>query len=284
MEVTLILAVVSVFYASGFLRLEGSLPGTCAPQPTRALAMAGAVLVAQVCLASPLADLSHHLVSAHMTQHILLMLIAAPLFVWARPKAYLLGVLPPRMRMHASQLGDRVGRLQFIDSLTKPAFRWVLFCGVIYLWHVPPVYRCAMNGALRHGLMNLSFLGAALLFWSVILEPVARRRLDYASCALYVFSAALVTGFPGALIAFARQPLYLDEFHGAMPFGLTALADQQLAGLIMWIPMDLILFAVALALMAAALNRNGRVARTAESTGAVSQVHPPLDVENAHRV
>jgi cytochrome c oxidase assembly factor CtaG len=218
-----------------------------------------------------------------MTQHLLLMLIAAPLFVWARPMAYMLGVLPPRMRLHASQLGDRIGRLQVIDSLTRTAFRWVLFCGVIFLWHVPAVYRWAMNGVLRHGLMNLSFLGAGLLFWSVVLEPVGRRRLDYASCALYVFSAAMVTGLPGALIAFARQPLYLDEFHRATPFGLTALTDQQLAGLIMWIPMDLILFAVALALMAAALNRKGRVERTVEGTGVASQELPSPDLESAHR-
>ena len=284
MAVTLILAVVSVFYASGFIRLEGRLPGTCAPQPTRALAMAGAILVAQVCLASPLADLSHHLVSAHMTQHILLMLIAAPLFVWARPIAYLLGVLPPRMRTHASQLSHRIGSLRFTDSLTRPASSWAIFCGVIFLWHVPPVYRWAMNGALRHGLMNLSFLGTGLLFWSVILEPVGRRRLDYASCALYVFSAALVTALPGALVTFARQPLYLTDLHGPIPFGLSALADQQLAGLIMWIPMDLILFAVALALMAAALNRNGRAEPTAKSTAVARQVHPSLEVENAHRV
>ena len=271
MAVTLILAIVSLFYARGFIRLEGRLPSTRAPQPSRALAMAGAILVAEVCLASRLADFSHHLLSAHMTQHILLMLIAAPLFVWARPMAYLLGVLPPRIRLHASKLGDGIGSLRFTDSLTTPEFSWAIFCGAIFLWHVPPIYRWAMNGALRHGLMSLSFLGAALLFWSVILEPVARRRLDYASCALYVFSAALVTGLPGALIAFARQPLYLDEFHGPMPFGLTALADQQLAGLIMWIPMDLILFAVALTLMAAALNRSGRLERTVEGTGVASQ-------------
>jgi putative membrane protein len=282
--VTLILAVVSVFYASGFIRLEGRLPDTCAPQPTRALAMAGAILVVLVCLASPLADLSHHLASAHMTQHILLMLIAAPLFVWARPITYLLGVLPPQMRLHASHVRDRVGSLQFTGFLPTPAFSWAIFCGAIFLWHVPAVYRWAMSGALRHGLMSLSCLGAGFPFWSVVLAPVARRRLDYGSCALYVFSAALVTGLPGALITFARRPLYLVDYQGAIPFGLSALADQQLAGLIMWIPMDLILFAVALALMAAALNRNGRVERTAESTAAVSLVHPPLDVENAHRV
>lgn len=282
MAVTLILAVVSVFYASGFTRLEGRLPGTCTPQPTRALAMGGAILVAEISLASHLARLSHHLLSAHMTQHILLMLIAAPFFVWARPIAYLLGVLPPRMRMHLTQLCNRLGGFRLTESMTRPAFSWAMFCGMVLLWHIPAVYRWAMRAELRHWLMTLSFLGAGLLFWSVVMRPVERRSLDYASCALYVLSAALLTGLPGALIAFARRPLYLGEFHGPMPFGLTALADQQLAGLIMWIPMDLILFAVALALMAAALNRNGRVERSPESITAVS-VHPPLDVENAHR-
>ena len=158
-----------------------------------------------------------------------------------------------------------------------------MFCGMVFLWHIPAVYRWAMHGELRHWLMTLGFLGAGLLFWSVVMRPVERRRLDYASCALYVLSAALLTGLPGALITFARRPLYLAEFHGPMPFGLTALADQQLAGLIMWIPMDLILFVVALALMAAALSRNGRVDRSPEGITVEGDVHPPPDVENAHR-
>jgi cytochrome c oxidase assembly factor CtaG len=170
------------------------------------------------------------------------------------------------MRMRASQLSDRIGSLRFADFLTRPALSWAIFCGVIFLWHAPPVYRWAMNEAARHGLMNVSFLGAGLLFWTVILEPVGHRRVAYASCSLYVFSAALVTGLPGAVISFARQPLYIDDSQGPTPFGLTALADQQLAGLIMWIPMDLILFAVALALMAAALDLNGRVNPVAKSS------------------
>jgi cytochrome c oxidase assembly factor CtaG len=107
--------------------------------------------------------------------------------------------------------------------------------------------------------MHLSFLGSGLLFWSVVLEPAGRRRLNYAGSALYVFSAALITGLPGALIAFAQRAIYVAESRTPIPFGLTVLADQQLAGLLMWIPMDLVLFGVALALFAAALGGTDRV-------------------------
>jgi hypothetical protein len=101
--------------------------------------------------------------------------------------------------------------------------------------------------------MHLSFLGSALLFWSVVLDPDDKRRLSHCACALFVLSAALVTGLPGALICFARQPLYMLTPNDSIHDGLTVLADQQLAGLIMWIPMDLFLFGVAMALFAAAL-------------------------------
>jgi cytochrome c oxidase assembly factor CtaG len=244
LAITLILALISFAYLRGFLRHTRPL----APL----IAMAGAVGVVEVALASPLAGLSHHLMAAHMLQHVLLMLFAAPLLVWARPVPYLLHSLPLPMRRRVTLLGNRLGARRLMRSLTAPALAWVLFCGAVLVWHIPALYHRAMERPSCHWLMEANFLGAALLFWLAVLEPAPRHRLSYASGSLYVFSAALLTGLPGALIAFARQPLYVDAVHAPAPFGFTALADQQLAGLIMWIPMDLILFAVALALMAAA--------------------------------
>jgi len=227
----------------------------------RVVAMAAGLLVIGIALASPLDDLADHLLSAHMTQHLLLMLIAAPLLVVARPVPYLVWSLPVPLRRVLARLWTPLGLSGLSRVLKVPTLCWSGFCATVIFWHIPALYRWAIRDEVRHALMHLSFLGAAMLFWSVVIAPPHRQRLNYASAGLYVFFAALLTGLPGALITFARHPLYVDAPYGSLPFGLTALADQQLAGLIMWIPMDLILFGAALALFGASL----RDSRSAEA-------------------
>jgi cytochrome c oxidase assembly factor CtaG len=218
--------------------------------------MIAGLCVIEVALGSPLDDLAEQLLAAHMTQHLLLMLIAAPLFVWARPIPYLVWSLPMPLRKALAVLWNRGGLSAVVHLLKAPAVGWIGFCGSVILWHIPALYRWAMGNGIRHELMQWSFLGTALLFWSVVLAPARRRALGYAATGLYVFAAALLTGLPGALIAFARHPLYVAMPGDAMPWGFTPLADQQLAGLLMWIPMDLTLFAVALAFFGLALSRH----------------------------
>jgi len=157
------------------------------------------------------------------------------------------------VRKGIADLWNRAGISRLIRALQTPAVGWLAFCGTVLVWHVPAIYRWAVGGELRHSLMHLSFLGSAFLFWSVVLDTGRKRRLNHFACGLFVFSAALVTGLPGALICFALRPLYMLAADTSTHDGLTVLADQQLAGLIMWIPMDLILFAVAIANFAAAL-------------------------------
>lgn len=208
-----------------------------------------------IALSPPLDELAERLLSAHMLQHLLLMLIAAPLLVWARPMPYLIWSLPTPFRRAASAVWN-TGRLStMVRCLRQPVPSWLCFCGTVLLWHVPAVYRWATESEVRHAVMHANFMISGCLFWSVVLQSGRRRHLDYASAAFFVFSAALVTGLPGALIAFARQPLFGDPTSARMPFGLTILRDQQLAGLLMWIPMDLLLFAVALVLLGAELVR-----------------------------
>jgi putative membrane protein len=220
----------------------------------RVVAMATGLIVIEIALGSPLDELADHLLSAHMTQHLLLMLVAAPLLVAARPTPYLVWGLPVPLRRILARLWTPMGLSGLSRALKAPALCWSGFCATVILWHIPALYRWATRDDIRHAVMHLSFLGAGLLFWSVILAPTRRQRIEYASAGLYALAAALLTGLPGALITFARQPLYVDALPGTMPFGLTPLADQQLAGLIMWIPMDFILFGTALALFGASLS------------------------------
>ena len=280
MRVTLSLVLIFVAYAIGVVRFKRHARGNPAPPMTRVLAMGGGILIIELALASPLDDLADHLLSAHMTQHLLLMLIAAPLLVWGRPTPYLVWFLPMPLRKGVAYLWNPLGVSQLIRFLKKPAMSWGAFCGMVLLWHVPAIYRWAVGGELRHALMHLSFLGSGLLFWSVVLKTPRQRGFDYASAGLFVFSAALLTGLPGALIAFTRHPLYVGEQYGPPRYGLTSLADQQLAGLIMWIPMDLILFGVALALFAAALEVR-RIDYGTRTVTTSTSFHPIEEAKNA---
>lgn len=260
MAVTLSIGLLLATYTIGLIRFRRRAGPARAPSRLRILAMVAGLLVIEIALASPLDGLADQLLSAHMAQHLLLMLIAAPLLVAARPTAYLVWSLPRSCRRILSDLWNPMGLSRCVRLFKAPALCWTSFCVTVILWHIPALYRWAMADEFHHALMHLSFLGAALLFWSVVIAPAHRRRIDAASAGLYVFTAALATGLPGALITFARHPLYVDAPHGSMPFGFSALNDQQLAGLIMWIPMDLILFGVALALFGAALNPSARAA------------------------
>jgi cytochrome c oxidase assembly factor CtaG len=272
MSVSIALVLILIAYAMGVVRFRRHARGTRQPPVLRMLAMGAALLLIELALASPLDELADQLLSAHMVQHLLLMLTAAPLLVWARPLPYFAWLPPMPVRKGMAYVWNCVGISRLIRLLKTPALSWLAFCGTVLVWHVPGIYRWAVGGELRHSLMHLSFLGSALLFWSVVLDTDGKRRLNFFACALFVLSAALVTGLPGALICFARQPLYMLTADASSHDGLTLLADQQLAGLIMWIPMDLFLFAVAMALFAAALS-------TAASRGS-SALDKSLDCEH----
>jgi len=252
MSVSIVLVLILIAYATGVVRFRRHARGTRRPPVTHMLAMGAALLLIELTLASPLDELADQLLSAHMVQHLLLMLAAAPLLVWARPLPYFVWSPPMPVRKGIAYVWNQAGISRLVHLLKIPAVSWIAFCGTVLLWHVPAIYRWAMGEELRHSLMHLSFLGSALLFWSVVLDP-DHKRLNHFACALFVLSAALVTGLPGALICFARQPLYMLTANASLQDGLTVIADQQLAGLIMWIPMDLFLFGVATALFTAAL-------------------------------
>jgi len=253
MSVSIVLVLILIAYATGVVRFRRHARGTRQPPVMHMLAMGAALLLIELALASPLDELADQLLSAHMVQHLLLMLAAAPLLVWVRPLPYFVWSPPMPVRKGIAFVWNRARLSRLVRLVKIPAVGWIAFCTTVLLWHVPAIYRWAVGEELRHSLMHLSFLGSALLFWSVVLDPDHKRRLNHFACGLFVLSAALVTGLPGALICFARQPLYMLTANASLQHGLTVLADQQLAGLIMWIPMDLFLFGVAMARFAAAL-------------------------------
>jgi putative membrane protein len=246
------IAVAAIWYALGAIRLRARASPSASIGPSRIGAMVAGLSVLAVALVSPIDAFAGGMLSAHMLQHLLVMLLASPLIVWGRPMPVLVAALPRAARKALGLLRTSSGFAHFADLVRRPATAWILFSGSIAFWHLPALYRWALGDGSPHALMQLTFLVAGLLFWSVVLEPPGgKRRLDYGGSMLLVFSTAMVTGLPGALLSFARKPIYLEPLGSLNPLGLTPLQDQRLAGLIMWIPMDFVLFAVAGALFVA---------------------------------
>ena len=197
-------------------------------------------------LLSPLDTLGSLLFSAHMLQHELLMVVAAPLMVLGRPLAVWAWALRPRARRRAGALFHHPTWRRPWHVLTTPLSAWSLHAAAVWLWHVPSWFDAALHNNAVHTLQHLSFLFSALLFWWTVLGSLRR---DAAGVALAsVFTTMLHTGALGALLALASFPWYPDYVSSSAALGWDALEDQQLGGLVMWVPASVAYLAAGLAL------------------------------------
>lgn len=215
-------------------------------------------------LLSPLDPLSDVLFSAHMTQHELLMLLAAPLMVLARPWLALLWAMPARGRVRSLELVGRPRVRRAWRAASHPALALGVHGLTLWLWHVPALFAAALESEAVHALQHATFFfTAALFFWALF--DGRYGRAGYGASAVFVFLTALHSGVLGALLTVASGLWY--PIHAARTdlWGLCALADQQLAGLIMWIPAGAALLVIALALFAAWLRESERRARRART-------------------
>jgi len=207
----------------------------------------GGILTLCIALLSPLDTLSEVLFSAHMVQHLLLLLVAPPLFVLSRPWAVLLWAFPRVVRQRLGQWQrSRPVRYSWQIATLSPVV-WGINTVVLWLWHAPALYQAAVADEVVHALEHSSFLIVATLFWWIVIYPQGGRR-RYGVSLLYVFLTALQGGVLGALLTFSTALWYPVYAPLATAWGMTPLADQQLAGLIMWIPSG-ILYLLAAALL-----------------------------------
>jgi putative membrane protein len=211
-------------------------------------------------LLSPLHWLSERLFSAHMIEHEVLMAVAAPLFVLARPGGALLWGLPARWR---PVLGG-VGQVRAVSLLWRghsdPLAATLLHGAAIWLWHIPALFEAALLNEALHWLQHLSFLVTGLFFWWALIYGRARRH-GYGAAVIYLFATATHTGFLGVLLAVSKRPWYPIQTEFAAEWGLTPLEDQQLAGLVMWVPAGLIYAGAAMALVGFWIARSSAIAR-----------------------
>jgi putative membrane protein len=227
----LTLAVGGALYAGGLARLRAR--GRRVPAVELAAALAGGLVVAAALL-SPLDRLAATLFSAHMVQHTLLTVVAAPLLALARPLAVVAAALPPRSAAARALLRWQPG----------PAVAWAAHGLALWAWHVPPLYAWALARPPLHALEHATLLATAVILW----WAVSRQRRPLAG-ALWLFTTALHTSVLGALVTLAPRPWFSAHAPGGA--GLTGLEDQQLAGLVMWVPAGTLLTGFALALLAA---------------------------------
>jgi putative membrane protein len=208
-----------------------------------------------VALVSPLDALGSQLFSAHMVQHELLMLVSAPLMVFARPLAAWTWAFAPS---HRHRLGRAVQVRWWAavwDTITDPLAAWALHAIALWAWHVPSLFEAALENEAVHAFQHASFLGTALLFWWAVLGRDGRVAKGSGAAMAYLFTTMLHTGALGALLTLAPTPWYPHYAATAMSFGLDPVEDQQLGGLVMWVPGSAAYLAAALFLMARLLVR-----------------------------
>jgi putative membrane protein len=196
-------------------------------------------------LVSPLHWLGERLFTFHMIEHEILMAISAPLLVAARPLAAVLwgSPLPARRRLDVIVM-SRAARSAW-RWLTQGANATVLHAVAIWGWHVPVLFDAAVTNVLLHRLQHLSFFVTAVLFWWSILWRSSRGVATW-----HLFATMMHTAVLGALMALAPRVLYQVQTQAAAGWGMTPLEDQQLAGIIMWIPAGTIYAGAALAMAA----------------------------------
>lgn len=211
-------------------------------------------------LVSPLHWLGERLFVAHMSEHEIIMALAAPLLAVARPVGGMIWAFPSSLRPGVGSFGrSRLWRLSG-RWLTDPAIATALHGCVLWMWHSPALYDAALRSSIVHWAQHVSFLASALLFWWALLQGRARRR-GYGVAVFYFFATALHSGFLGILLTFARAPIYPLQTSAAPQWELTPLEDQQLAGLIMWVPAGLVYAVAALALAGLWIRHSGLAGR-----------------------
>lgn len=213
----------------------------------RARAFQAGLAVLAVAVLSPVDAMAGVLASAHMVQHLFLVLVAAPLLAASRPLETMWRGVPVQVRRWA-------GRVRRVTGLTPaavhrvplPGLAWLAHVGAVWFWHAAGPYQAALRSDALHGLQHGLFLVTGVAFWHVALVV-----LDRGAAVGYVFTAALQSTLLAALLTFATSAWYPAYAATTPAWGSSPLADQQLAGVLMWVPGGLAYLAAGLGLVTA---------------------------------
>lgn len=228
---TLPLILVGLLYRYGVARVAREHPAN--PHPRwRAWAWYAGLVVLFVALQSPIGTYDTTLFSVHMVQHLLMAMVAAPLLALGAPITLLLRVASPRIRQRVIL---RVLHSWPLRLASFPVVAWVLFAGVMWATHFSGLYNAALDDPLAHFAEHALYLGTALLFWwPVVGADPSPWRMSHPLRIGYLLVGMPQSSFLGLAILSAPEPLYPHYATLSRDWGPTPLADQQLAGAIMW--------------------------------------------------
>lgn len=219
-----------------------------------------------IALVSPIHLLGEVLFSMHMTQHEILMLVAAPLIVLGRPFVAAAWAVPVASRKAAGAVvrSSPVNRVWRVIS--NGAVAWVVHAVALWVWHVPAMFQATLRSDLVHTLQHASFFLTALLFWWAIL--FGKRGLqNYGAGVLYLFTTMVQSGLLGIFLTLTSRVWYPVYSTTTGQYGLSPLEDQQIGGLIMWIPAGIVYMFAALIMFAGWLRDSEKRVVARESKG-----------------
>lgn len=236
---TLIIA--SYLYGEGWMRSRRS-PGGGPIRVAHASSFALGVATIGLALLGPIHGWSERSLAGHMTQHLML-LVGPLLFVTARTATGLsLGLAPPFRGRVARVL--KTWRGDKLRKVTSRPIALALLVLTVAVWHLPALFDLTLRSDFTHAVEHLSFVTVAVIYWHSLIGNARRRATRRGPALLSVFAAMLAGTAFGALLTFARTPWYPAHSRLATAAGLDWLADQQVAGLVMWVPASIVLLTV----------------------------------------
>ncbi len=216
----------------------------------RARAFVAALVSLGAALVSPLEALSGALASAHMVQHLLLVLVAAPLLAISAPSSRLLRGSPLPVRRGLPRWRRTLGvHPAALRSLMSAPVVWLAHVAVLWLWHAAAMYDAALTHPALHVAEHATFLVTGVLFWRIVAGGRVATRVSPGLSILLVFALGMQSVFLSLLLTFASTPFYAGYASTTAAWGLTPLEDQQLAGVIMWVPAGFVYVGAALLLL-----------------------------------
>ena len=254
LEILIVLGGFGALYTLGWRRLRAASRGRrgLATLPRLISYWLGLIILATA-LMSPIDYLGGQLFFMHMVQHLLSMMIAAPLLLLANPFPFILWGLPPRARRAVGGMfvRDAVVR-QTMRTLTRPAVAWLTFITVYLGWHEPMLYDLALRRSWVHDLQHITFFLAAMLFWWHVIGagPRIHGRFPVWARMGYLLGVIPLNMMISVAIAFSSTVIY--SYYESVPqiWGVTTLQDQMIAGVIMWIPGSMMFLLAALIVLA----------------------------------
>lgn len=202
----------------------------------------GGLAVLLIALASPIDALSEQLFWVHMIQHVLLLVVAAPMIVLAHPWTRLWRGLSLDLRRQLARglaQGERTRWLRGVSrALGTPQAGFLAFSAVLLAWHVPALFDATLRSATLHALEHTLFFATAVMFWKHAIDsPPLKAPLSSVQRVAYLIGAMVVSWVLAVVLALAAHPLYAHYAHeAARPGGISALTDQQIAAGVMWVP------------------------------------------------